>query len=275
MPLPCCLAPFAPALHDSLLPALIAIVNGNPLIPNQTAILLVLNTFGPIVQQMVGQVITASTASAASDAVAASEPVAPEPAMTPCDYALLAQEAYSARPDIGKADSASRAIVRMTGAGLVVAFPGTDNFDCWDADFDVIPVSVHGLGQVHRGFLEAWQAIAAPVAAAIGNQPVTFVGHSLGAAIAIIGAAALTVAGKPPTAVYGFEPPRVSPDLTIRSLLAKVPVHLYKNGNDLVPEVPFGWQHAALLTHIGKPVLPFANVQDHAIARVISALSGG
>lgn len=192
--------------------------------------------------------------------------------MTPRGYALLAQEAYSAKPDIGKADSASRAIVRQTAVGLVVAFPGTDNLDCWGADFDVVPVSVPGMGEIHRGFYEAWIALVAGVTAAIGNQPVTFVGHSLGAAIAILGAASLTLAGKPPAGVYGFEPPRVSPDLTIRSLLSKVPVHLYKNGLDLVPEVPPGWHHAALLTHIGKPVLPFANVQDHAISRVIDAL---
>jgi hypothetical protein len=192
--------------------------------------------------------------------------------MTPYDFALIAGEAYAAKPDIGRADSASRAIVRHTAAGLVVAFPGTDNLDCWGADFDLVPLSVDGMGDVHRGFYESWQAIAVSVMASIGNQPVTFVGHSLGAAIAILGAAALTLAGKPPAAVYGFEPPRVSPDLTIRTLLAKLPVHLYKNGLDLVPDVPPGWHHAGLLTHIGKPLLPFPNVRDHSIDRVIDAL---
>ena len=47
--------------------------------------------------------------------------------MTPLDAAAIAQEAYIAAPDIGKADSASRAIVRTTAEGLVVAFPGSDN----------------------------------------------------------------------------------------------------------------------------------------------------
>jgi hypothetical protein len=192
--------------------------------------------------------------------------------MTPHDFALLAQEAYSAKPDIGDSDSASRAIVRQTAAGLVVAFPGTDNIDCWGADFDVVPVSVPGMGDVHRGFWAALQAISAQVMAAIGDQPVTLVGHSLGGALSILMAASLTVAGKPPAAVYAFEPPRVSPDMTIRTLLSKVPVHLYKNGNDIVPDVPFGWQHAALLVHIGSPLLPWPNVRDHAIARVIEAL---
>lgn len=193
--------------------------------------------------------------------------------MSPHDYALLAAEAYSAKPDIGKADSASRAIVRQTAAGLVVAFPGTDNLDCWGADFDVAPVNVPGIGEVHRGFWQATQAISAEVTAAIGDKPVTLVGHSLGGAISILMAASLVLAGKLPVAVFAFEPPRVSPGLGVRTLLAKVPVHLYKNGLDIVPDVPPGWHHAALLTHIGKPALPFANVQDHAIARVIQALA--
>ena len=107
----------------------------------------------------------------------------------------------------------------------------------------------------------------------IGNQPVTLVGHSLGAVIVIMAAVSLTLAGKPPAAVYGFEPPRVSPGIGVRALLRNVPVSLYKNGNDIVPDVPLGWNHAALITHIGKPERPFPNVQDHALARVLQALS--
>ncbi|MDR5729332.1 MAG: lipase family protein [Terriglobia bacterium] len=193
--------------------------------------------------------------------------------MNPHDYALLAQEAYSAAPDIGKADSASRAIVRTTAAGLCVAFPGTDNKDCWGADFSIEPVDVPGAGKIHGGFWSAWIAVSPDVLKAIGDQPVTLVGHSLGAALAVCAAVSLTLSGKPPVAVYGFEPPRVSPDLSARTLLAKVPVHLYRNGNDLVTDLPPDWQHAALLTPIGKPALPFPNIRDHMLARVIAALA--
>ncbi|MCM2544854.1 lipase family protein [Burkholderia glumae] len=193
--------------------------------------------------------------------------------MTPHAYALLAREAYTAAPDIGVATSASRAIVRHTAGGLVVAFPGTDNVASWLADLDVLPIDVAGVGLVHRGFWGAWSAIASAVAAAIGAQPVTLVGHSLGAALAICAAAALTSAGRAPAAVYGFEPPRVAAGPRLGLLLAAVQINLFKNGNDVVPDVPLGWRHVALLTHIGVPALPFPNVEDHAIDRVIAALA--
>jgi predicted lipase len=195
--------------------------------------------------------------------------------MTPHAYALLAQEAYSAKPDIGVEGSASQAIVRHTDAGLCVAFTGTENLDGWITDLDVTTVPVLRAGNVHRGFWLAWQAISGDVLKAIDGQPVTLVGHSLGAALAVMAAVTLTLAGKAPVAVYGFEPPRVSTDIAIRTLLAKVPVRLYKNGNDIVPDVPPGWNHAALLTHIGSAVLPIPNVRDHAIERVIEALAVG
>jgi hypothetical protein len=191
--------------------------------------------------------------------------------MTPRDYALLAQEAYSAKPDIGKADSASRAIVRQTAGGLVVAFPGTDNLDCVAADLDAHPIDVIGIGQVHHGFWKAWGAIAVDVLAAIDGRPVTLVGHSLGAAIAIMAAAAMVVGGKPPAAVYGFEPPRVSTNGSVAAVLEKVPLNLFKNGNDIVPDLPLDWEHAGPIRQVGRASLPFPNIADHAIARVIAA----
>lgn len=192
--------------------------------------------------------------------------------MTPRDFALLAQEAYTATPDIGIADSASRAILRHTDVGLVVAFPGTDNLASFAADFDIEPFDVAGVGKVYRGFWDAWDAIALPVLAAAAGQPVTLVGHSLGAAIALMCAAYMTVGGNPPAAVYGFEPPRVGIDMGVRTVLAAVPVHLFKNGNDAVPDVPPGGNHAALLMQIGTAAFPFPNLTDHQIARVIAAL---
>jgi hypothetical protein len=187
-------------------------------------------------------------------------------------YALLAQEAYDAPPDIGKADSASRAIVRDTADGLVVAFPGSNNLPSWIADLNALPKSVPGMGSVHSGFMDAWEAIAAQVLAAIGERPATLVGHSLGGSISLLAAAALTLAGKPPVAVWAFEPARVSFDLTLRNLLAKVPLHLWRNGSDPVTNLPIGGVHPRPLIHIGKPAGILPVIADHLLPAVMKNL---
>jgi len=57
--------------HDSLLPIAIGIVQAVPTLPGQPGILLALQTFGPVVQQLIDQIImTAAPASSASDAAA-------------------------------------------------------------------------------------------------------------------------------------------------------------------------------------------------------------
>jgi hypothetical protein len=193
--------------------------------------------------------------------------------MTPRDFALIAQEAYDAVPDIGIADSASRAILRHTPAGFVVAFPGTNNIASWLADLDILTVNVPGVGEVHEGFWDAWQAIRVPVLAAIAGQPVTLVGHSLGAAIALMAAADMTASGNPPVAVYGFEPPRVCDGPRVAKLLKGVPILLTKNGNDVVPDVPLHLDHAAKVSDIGHAFLPIPNVTDHMLDRVTLALA--
>jgi len=59
--------------HDSLLPAAIDIVAAVPAIPNQPVILLALQTFGPMVQQMIDAAIVTVAPASASAPVAASQ----------------------------------------------------------------------------------------------------------------------------------------------------------------------------------------------------------
>ncbi|AOJ69321.1 MULTISPECIES: hypothetical protein [Burkholderia] len=58
------------ALHDSLLPAAITIVQAVPALPQQQAILLGLQTFGPMVQALIDQLLTAAAPAAASTPLA-------------------------------------------------------------------------------------------------------------------------------------------------------------------------------------------------------------
>jgi hypothetical protein len=187
--------------------------------------------------------------------------------MTPQEAALLAQRAYTEHT-LGIADSASRALV----VGDAVAFPGTDNPACWLADLDARVIAVPGMGYAHEGFWKAWQNLSDEI---LWLKPRILIGHSLGAAIAILAAGALCVAGTPPNAVYGFEPPRVSTDDTLGRLLARVSVMLYRNGNDVVPMIPriiHDWQHPVALTAIGTPILPVPNIEDHYMERILNAL---
>ncbi|NBI44992.1 hypothetical protein [Burkholderia sp. ISTR5] len=63
------------AFHDSLLPAAIDIVQAIPAIPNQPSILLALQTFGPMVQAIIDQLITTVVAPAATPTPLAGEPI--------------------------------------------------------------------------------------------------------------------------------------------------------------------------------------------------------
>lgn len=58
------------AFHDSLLPAAIGIVQAVPALPNQPAVLLGLQTFGPMVQALIDQILTTATPAAASTPLA-------------------------------------------------------------------------------------------------------------------------------------------------------------------------------------------------------------
>ena len=195
--------------------------------------------------------------------------------MTPHDYALLAQQAYSSAPTIGKEDGAARAVVFPDG---VVGFPGTDNLECWLADLNALAIDVPGMGRLHEGFWGAFKEISAPLLA-LDGVTVTL-GHSEGAALALLYAAQLCLAGKPPREVYAFEPPRVSADGVLAALFKAhgVQLHLYRNGNDIVPLVPRlleDWRHPGELASIGTASEPFPNTTDHEMVRVIAALPAG
>lgn len=153
---------------------------------------------------------------------------------TPLDYALLTQRAYTPPPRIGVEINAARAIVE----GDVLAFPGTNNLACWRADLDIETIDLPGLGALHADFWRALSSIRDALLAL--SPPAVVVGHSEGAALAILFVAEFCQVGHAPQAVYRFESPRVSVDSTLAALFAThgVQVHLYRHGEDVVPLVP-------------------------------------
>lgn len=198
--------------------------------------------------------------------------------MTPKDWAVLAQAAYSARPDLGPEDSAGRVVFQNTGAGLALTIPGTDNGRCVLADVDAVPFDAGGCGRVHRGIWEAFDPVW-PGVLALGTVKVLD-GHSEGAAGAIYLAARLCLAGKPPEEVWAWEPPMTSIDGMLAGIFlrCRVKLHVMWHGNDLVPDLPvtlpgvFDWQHAGPPARFGKAALPVPNLEDHAIAGIVADL---
>jgi hypothetical protein len=192
--------------------------------------------------------------------------------MTPLEAARLANRAYFDPPTFGVSGGSGRAVVY----DRAVAFPGTDNVATFLADLDATARRVRGLGAVHCGFMDAWEEVA-PQVLALPTIDIV-IGHSLGAAMALLCAANLCLAGKPPKVVYAFEAPRVSQDDAIAKVLAAngVEVHIYRCGEDVIPMVPRllgDWQHPAPLIPIGKAKHPFPNVDDHMMVNVIAALA--
>ncbi|OYV37532.1 MAG: lipase [Rhodospirillales bacterium 20-64-7] len=182
--------------------------------------------------------------------------------LTATDYLKLASQCYSDKPTYGDPDSSGRAIVY----GDAVGFPGTNNIECWLADLNVDVLAVAGMGRIHKGFWDSFQLVSKPLMNMKGVN--VTLGHSEGAALALIYGAQLCIAGMPPKAIYAFEAPRVTCDGKMQALFKKYSVKLLitQHGNDVVPMVPrllHDWQHPGELTYFGKADLPFPNVQDH------------
>ena len=192
--------------------------------------------------------------------------------LTPHAAALLAGQSYSDLPTIGDPDSASRMHVYATDAGPVHVFRGTDDVMAAIADADCRTIKVWCLGELHAGF---WGALAAILPACLAlPRPTAIVGHSLGAAMAIIYAGVLAQQGII-VPVFALEPPRLCGDATLLGLLEsrRVPWFACRNGLDLVTQVPPLLSLPGPLTAIGKASAPIPNIVDHEIARVVEALT--
>ncbi len=163
-------------------------------------------------------------------------------------------EAYT-RPTIADAKTNARALVVLDDDGdIIVAFKGSSTPRDFlqdtkfmmrrpDWSLDAFPALIHG------GFLEDFDAIAGAVIGQVKNclaahpQARLYVtGHSLGGALAILGALEfhrqkLTVAG-----VYTFGQPRVGNAVfrTIYDTALREVTHRIVNQNDIVPRTP-GW----------------------------------
>ena len=183
-------------------------------------------------------------------------------------YAQLCARAYNDPPTYGAPDSAGRAHLY----GDDVVFRGTDNPASMLADGDILTADTP-LGKLHAGFWGAWLPLEAQL---LALRPKVISGHSEGGALTVIYAGMLCLAGKPPSIVYCFEPPRLCMDDTLRQVLEKAGVTVWATCNciDPVPWVPPLMSFPGELAHIGKfDPTHFDPLFYHEIENVIKSLS--
>jgi hypothetical protein len=201
------------------------------------------------------------------------------------DLAALAQRAYTATPEWQCAGHV-RAMLDIVDGVPVVSVPGTDPMSFADdsRDLDCDQVFVPGLGYCHDGFqsaaLSIWPMVKETLFANGKHAPrITFTGHSLGGAIAVI-LAALTLRDKLADEVelVTFGCPRVGAQRLALSLFSAKKT-LYRFGIDPVTQVPFTWlfhlppvvyMHPTTISRIGAPELPL--ICNHAISNYVTEL---
>lgn len=161
--------------------------------------------------------------------------------------------------------TSTQGYVAVADDALIVTFRGSqlDNplaffIDGILIDADVVGVPWEGTGSIHKGFAQAleeiWeellkflnQHIAAPNGQA---RAIWFTGHSLGGALATLGAARYTIE-KGACGLYTFGSPRVG-DKTFASAFPVKTAFRIINNKDLVPRIP---PRALGYKHVGDPI---------------------
>ena len=182
------------------------------------------------------------------------------------EYAAFASEVYH-EPHTWRAGDVHALFTVRRGLRVIAVRGTTADPADWVRDLEIVPRWSSHLGFCHRGFLDGAEELRrrSPLADQDFAGAV-LTGHSMGGAIAILLAAVLITENICPRAVVTFGAPRCG-SWKLRRTLWRVPLRLYRNGDDPVPAVPWLpglYLHPRALMPIGEPALdPLA---DHAIA---------
>ncbi len=125
-------------------------------------------------------------------------------------------------------------------AGSILCFRGTeiDSLDNLVTDVKVRLSAWSRGGRVHKGFLKAWECARPWIHGEInkaGTSHVSFTGHSLGGALALLAA---EESARTHSQVYSFGSPKVGDQSFVK--IQKVPHFRVVNNTDLVPMAPPG-----------------------------------
>ena len=146
---------------------------------------------------------------------------------------------------------------------IIVAFRGTEPTHLRDLLTDAKMHKVPRLlGEVHRGFLQAFQLVKEDLYNAIQrlrdqNHPQSLwcTGHSLGGALAVVAAAQLLVDGHKVNGLYTFGQPRVGDEIFASECARRMGGQHFRfvNNNDTVTRVPprtFAYAHTGEVRYI-------------------------
>ncbi len=146
---------------------------------------------------------------------------------------------------------------------IVIAFRGTEPTHLQDLLSDAKIHKVPGpLGDVHRGFLNAFELVKDDMFEAIERmrdtshpQSLWCTGHSLGAALAVVAVAHLLTDNQTVNGLYNFGQPRVGDDAFAEEFNRRFGGQHFRfvNNNDSVARVPpsaFGYSHTGELRYI-------------------------
>jgi triacylglycerol lipase len=143
----------------------------------------------------------------------------------------------------------TRGFIAAGAQATIVGFSGTDPpvLANWITNFDAA-MTPHGRERIHAGFLRATLAVRPLLESALrrlhtNGRPLYVVGHSLGAALAVV--AARLIASEGPlsvSGVYAFGMPRTGDEAFSEACGALLGSRIYRlvHGDDIVPGVPFG-----------------------------------
>lgn len=162
----------------------------------------------------------------------------------------------------------------------VLVFRGSVTVEDWLRDLRGLPIQHPLLGGVEKGFMEGLDEFYAEIVDSLGEDPV-IVGHSLGAARALLFAGLLVANKRPVSKVVTFGSPRPGCK-SLSVLLEDTPIFSYKNRFDpvtnapvpILPDMPYMHPRPLIKINIPPALDAIGIFADHNINLYVKGVAG-